>query len=173
VKDIVFQSNPSDWLEANLVKKIIVASESITYENEPWGRQNMQTYFPRFYEAFKGCTIYNAGIVAGHANYMRDFVLHQYITAKPAVEQASLNILIHTHPFRDVIQTEDMWTGWACNMGTTMDPSKMEQFKPHLLEPEPIFEEGLVKTFSKIPFVVVHQYDRNPIIKGFMEAKFA
>ena len=46
VKDVIFQSNPSDWLEKNMKdKKINVASESIRYEDEEWGRNNLYQAF--------------------------------------------------------------------------------------------------------------------------------
>jgi hypothetical protein len=63
----------------------------------------------------------------------------------------------------------DQSDAWACQAGTTADPSKIESFRPHLLEAEPIFENGLVLTgqdnynYKKgTPFVIVHQYDRVP-----------
>jgi hypothetical protein len=63
----------------------------------------------------------------------------------------------------------DQSDAWACQAGTTVDPSKIESFRPHLLDAEPIFENGLVVTgrdsynYKKgTPFVIVHQYDRVP-----------
>ena len=41
VKDVIFQQNPIDWLEANLTSEnLVFSSESILYKDEPWGDQN-------------------------------------------------------------------------------------------------------------------------------------
>jgi hypothetical protein len=55
-----------------------------------------------------------------------------------------------------------------------MDPSKIEKFRPNLLFSEPIWENGLVKIppLAGRIFPIVHQYDRVPEIKKFVEKKF-
>ena len=46
VKDVIFQSNPSTWLENNIKdKKINVACESIRYKDEDWGNNNLLKSF--------------------------------------------------------------------------------------------------------------------------------
>jgi hypothetical protein len=62
--------------------------------------------------------------------------------------------------------------GWACQLGTTADPSKLEQFKPFLLEPSPIMVDGEVATSSGNVFTIVHQYDRVPEWKKVIEEKY-
>ena len=43
VNDVIFQRNPSCWLEQNLGQKRLVAGcESLRSEDEPWGAQSMQ-----------------------------------------------------------------------------------------------------------------------------------
>jgi hypothetical protein len=61
---------------------------------------------------------------------------------------------------------------WACQLGTTADPSKIEQFAPLLVEPTPKFENGEVVTSTGNPFTIVHQYDRVPEWKQIIEAKY-
>ena len=42
VKDVIFQQNPVDWLEANLTSEnLVFSSESILYKYEPLGDQNL------------------------------------------------------------------------------------------------------------------------------------
>ena len=97
----------------------------------------------------------------------------------PIVDQAVYNVLINTQPYKDVVYFADQKDGWACQAGTTVDPSKISGFRPHLTESEPIWEDNLVKTGEDTyickkgtPFVIVHQYDRVPEWKKFVMEKY-
>lgn len=178
VKDVYFQTNPVDWLDANLDWETLVAgSESIRYKDESWGDQNlMETYGPYVYELFKDNVIYNVGTIGGLAENVKDLMFNIYINAinRPIqiVDQAVFNVLIQTEPYKSTTFFADQKNGWACQAGTTVDPSKIERFRPFLTEAEPIFEDGVVKTSFGEPFCIVHQYDRVPDWKKFVEKKY-
>lgn len=178
VKDVYFQTNPVDWLDANLDWETLVAgSESIRYKDESWGDQNlMETYGPYVYELFKDNVIYNVGTIGGLAENVKDLMFNIYINAinRPIqiVDQAVFNVLIQTEPYKSTTFFADQKHGWACQAGTTVDPSKIERFRPFLTEDEPIFEDGIVKTNFGEPFCIVHQYDRVPEWKKFVEKKY-
>ena len=182
VKDVYFQTNPVDWLKKNAVntfrgKTLVVGSESIRYKDESWGDQNlMETYGPYVYELFKDNIIYNVGTLGGTAEHIKDLVFNIYTNAinRPIsiVDQAVFNVLIQTQPYKDSIVFADQKDGWACQAGTTVDPSKIERFRPFLTEDEPIFEDDIVKTSLGEPFCIVHQYDRVPEWKKFVERKY-
>ena len=56
VKDVIFQKNPSEWLEKKLGdnENLIFSSESMRYKDEPWGDQNLrETFGTQIYEDFK------------------------------------------------------------------------------------------------------------------------
>lgn len=182
VKDVVFQSDPTIWLDANLGdKKLVAGSESIQYKNEPWGNQNLlDCYGPFFYELFKDKEIYNVGTLGGTAEYMKDLCMHIFQNALnrpiPIVDQAVFNVLIQTQPFKDVVKFCEQWLGWALQAGTTVDPSKIEQFRPHLLEGEPVWNEHEAVAWtngSGKKFCILHQYDRVPEWKKAVEAKYS
>lgn len=182
VKDVVFQSDPSEWLRKNLGnKKLVAGSESIRYMDEPWGNQNLlECYGPYFYEKFKENEIYNVGTLGGTAEYMKDLCMHIFQNALnrpiPIVDQAVFNVLIQTQPFKDVVKFCEQWLGWALQAGTTVDPSKIEQFRPHLLEGEPVWSpiEAAAWTNGKgKKFCILHQYDRVPEWKKAVEAKYS
>ena len=178
VKDIYFQTNPIEWLQSNLdVCKLVAGSESIRYKDEPWGDENLkQTYGPSIYNLFKDNEIYNVGTIGGKSEYVKDLVFNIFSNAInrpiPIVDQAVYNVLIQTQPYKDVTLFAQQKQGWACQAGTVADPSKIESFRPHLTEAEPIFEDGLVKTSEGVPFCIVHQYDRVPEWKKFVVQKF-
>jgi hypothetical protein len=180
VKDVYFQTNPflifkNPYYQDNNLK-LVIASEGLTYKNEPWGNENLyQTYGQYVYEEFKNNEIFNVGTFGGHSEYVKDMVFNIFTNATnrpiPICDQAVFNVLINTVPYKDIVfYTHD----WACELGTVMDPSKIEKFRPNLLFSEPIWENGLVKIppLAGRIFPIVHQYDRVPEIKKFVEKKF-
>ena len=178
VKDVYFQTNPIVWLELNLKnKKLVAGSEGMRYKDEPWGNENlMQAYGPYVHEQFKNNEIYNVGTIGGVSEYVKDMMFNILFNAInrpiPICDQAVYNVLIQTQPFKDVTYFAKQLDGWACQAGTTVDPSKIAQFRPHLLEPEPKFEDGVVKTSLGRTFAIVHQYDRVPEWKEFIKQKY-
>lgn len=185
VKDVYFQSNPFVWLEENLQSyKLVAGSESMNYEDEPWGNENlMQAYGPYVHEQFKKNEIYNVGTIGGHAEYVKDLMFNIFFNSVnrpiPVVDQAVYNVLLNTQPYKSITYFANQYHGWACQAGTTADPSKMNHFRPHLLEAEPIFKDGLVLTGEdsfvckkETPFVIVHQYDRVPVWKKNVMEKY-
>ena len=180
VKDVYFQTDPflifkhPYYQDNNL--KLVIASEGLKYKDETWGNENLyQTYGQYVYEEFKNNEIFNVGTFGGHSEYVKDMVFNIFTNATnrpiPICDQAVFNVLINTVPYKDIVfYTHD----WACELGTVMDPSKIEKFRPNLLFSEPIWENGLVKIppLAGRIFPIVHQYDRVPEIKKFVEKKF-
>ena len=178
VKDVYFQTNPSDWLDARLDGfKLITGSEGIRYKDEPWGDENlMQCYGPYVHNLFKDNEIYNVGVLAGKSEYIKDLVFNIFTNAVnrpiPIVDQAVFNVLINTQPYKDCTYFAKQKYGWACHAGTTVDPSKIDDFRPNLTEEEPTFKDGIVYASNGEPFCIVHQYDRVPEWKEFVMNKF-
>jgi hypothetical protein len=178
VKDVYFQTNPVDWLSECLPPcKLVAGSESIRYKDESWGNQNLlETYGPYVHELFKDNIIYNVGTIGGVSEYVKDLMFNIFTNAInrpiPIVDQAVYNVLLQTEPYKSRTFFADQLDGWACQAGTTADPSKIKGFRPFLTEAEPFFEDGVVKTYWEKPFCIVHQYDRVPEWKKFVEQKY-
>lgn len=179
VKDVVFQQNPIKYIEENIGdKKLMFASESILYKDEPWGNQNLlETFGPYFHSIFKNNLIFNVGVLAGRGDDMRDLacmIFNMSINRPiPIVDQSTFNFMISMAPYLYTslyLKSED---SWACQLGTTADPSKIAEFKPLLEEPSPRFENGKVVTSVGKEFTIVHQYDRVPDWKKVIEEKYA
>lgn len=186
VKDVIFQTNPSRWLEENIGdKKINVASESLRYVDEDWGNHNLyQSFGPLLYERNKDNTIYNAGTIAGEFQHFVDLCDNIFLACGGAPQnvpggggpdQAALNVLLNLSAYRNITNFAPSESGYAAQLGTTADPNKITQFRPKLLEPEPIIDYGTgeVKTSTGKLFSIVHQYDRVPKLKEVIEKKFA
>ena len=178
VKDVIFQKNPIKYIEENIGdKKLMFASESLLYKDEPWGNQNLlETFGPYFHSIFKGNLIFNVGVLAGRGDDMRDLacmIFNMSINRPiPIVDQSTFNLMISMAPYLYTslyLKSED---AWACQLGTTADPSKIAEFKPLLEEPSPRFENGKVVTSLGKEFTIVHQYDRVPDWKEIIEKKY-
>jgi hypothetical protein len=179
VKDVVFQQNPSVWLENNFTDNddLVFSSESMKYKDEPWGNQNlMETFGPQIYEDFKNHTIFNVGVLAGRGYAMKDLMMNIFASCmhRPIkiCDQSTFNFLISQHPYLKTSKYTKSEDGWACQLGTTADPSKIEQFRPFLLEPSPKMVDNKVVTSTGIEYTIVHQYDRVPEWKKVIEAKY-
>jgi hypothetical protein len=180
VKDVIFQKNPSEWLEINLPEgheDLIFSSESIKYKDESWGDQNLrETFGTQIYEDFKDNTIYNVGVLAGRGYAMKDLMMNIFASClgRPIkiCDQSTFNFLISQHPYLKTSKYAQSEDGWACQLGTTADPSKLEQFKPFLLEPLPKLKGDRVVTSTGIEYTIVHQYDRVPEWRKVIEEKY-
>ena len=179
VKDVIFQKNPSEFLEQRLGynEDLIFSSESMKYKDEPWGNQNLlETFGPQIYEDFKNHTIFNVGVLAGRGHAMKDLCMNIFASCihRPIkiCDQSTFNFLISQHPYLKSSWYATSEEGWACQLGTTADPSKLEQFRPFLLEPSPKMEGDKVLTSEGIEYTIVHQYDRVPEWKKVIEEKY-
>ena len=178
VKDVVFQQDPIPRMEYELQNhNLMFASESMKYKDEPWGNENlMQTFGPYIYDKFKDNEIYNVGVLAGRGYAIRDLCLNIFTSAInrpiPICDQSTFNVMIAQHPYLHTSKYMKSEDGWACQLGTTADPTKIQQFRPFLLEAEPTIHEHRVTTSRFKEFVIVHQYDRVPEWRKMIEAKY-
>ena len=179
VKDVVFHKNPIEYIEQNLHedKDLIFASESMRYMDEPWGNQNLfETYGNYIYDHYKKNEIFNVGVLAGRGYAMKDLFINIFAAAIgrpiPICDQSTFNFMINHSWFQKIgvyARSED---AWAAQLGTTVDPSKIDNFGPLLLEPSPKLENGKIVTSEGRPFTIVHQYDRVPTWRHVIEAKY-
>jgi hypothetical protein len=176
VRDVVFQSNPSEWLDRRAagagrdagLPALIVGSEGLKYKDEPWGDKNLfQTFGPYVYETYKDHTIYNVGTIAGTHEAVKDLAMMIFQMSInrpiPIVDQAVFNFLLQQSPYRTTTLFADPdASAFACQAGTLMDPAKMAAFRPKLLCPEPLFdaEENCVLTSRGEKYCIFHQWDR-------------
>ncbi len=185
VKDVIFQRNPSEWLEEHLTDplRINVASESMRYQDEPWGRNNLQQSFgPLVYSQYQHHYIYNAGTLSGRFYEMLDLFLTVYMSSLGApihvpggggADQAALNVLLQTQAYQNITRFTNSDEGWAAQLGTTKDPQKFDSYRPFILESDiPMMKDGLVCTAAGDPYYLVHQYDRVPDWKAIIDDKY-
>jgi hypothetical protein len=182
VKDVVFQYNPIKWLEENIGnKEINVACESIRYEDEEWGNNNLLKSFGELiHENNKNNLIFNAGTVSGKFDTMLDFFLNvymlcqgtnHYIEGGGGPDQAALNVLLNMKSYKDITNFAMSEDGYAAQLGTT-GPQIADKYGSKLVEKSPILIDDKICTSKGIPFAMVHQYDRVPEWKKIIEEKY-
>lgn len=178
VKDVIFQKNPIEYIETHIKdKNLIFSSESMFYKDEPWGNQNLLDTFGEFiHKEFKENEIFNVGVLAGTGEAMQALAINIFVACanRPVkiCDQSTFNFMISQKPYSDTSFYMGSESGWACQLGTTKDPSKINDFKPFLLEPSPIMVEDTIATSLGLPYYVVHQYDRVPEWRKVIEAKY-
>jgi hypothetical protein len=186
VADVIFQTNPSKWLDdfSNITGEcnIIGSSEGLRYRDEPWGKENMRLSFgPMIQEGMLERGIFNAGVIAGNHDYIRDLALNVFLSCQGSPlyvpggggpDQAAYNVIINMEPWWECLTIADHYDGWACQCGTTVDPNKIDSFRPHLLEGEPVWDGEYALTPYGKKYAIVHQYNRVPEWKEVIEKRY-
>jgi hypothetical protein len=177
VKDVVFQTNPSQWLEQNIANRQVVAScESLCFKDEPWGADNMQGSYPMAWNRIKDQPIWNCGVQAGTQDALRDLWLNIWLMCRagdrPNPDQAAYNLLMNTQAWSNITLKSYSESGWACQAGTTVDPVKINKFRPNLLEPEPKWTGSMSTTSTGNTHAILHQWDRIPNWKLAIEQRY-
>lgn len=132
VRDVVFQTNPTEWLDVNFSQgfNLLVGSENMTYGNEPWGRNNITKAFGEyFFERKKDDPIFCAGVIAGELESIKDFCLNLWLICRglnPYVEggggpdQAAMNIMLDLEAYHFSTFFTNATHGWVLHSGTSM-----------------------------------------------------
>lgn len=196
VRDVVFQSNPTEWLDTYFLpnNKILVGSENMTYASEPWGRNNLKQVFgDYFYEQNKAKEIFCAGVIAGTRMALKDLALNIWLICRglnPHVpggggpDQAALNVALGLEPYKYDTLFTNPTKGWVVHAGTSLPAIKAgsggigEEYlkNPNMSLP---FVKDINYTFvngevyandSKV--TVVHQWDRVPEWRVTFEEKY-
>tara|TARA_Y100000768_G_scaffold213858_1_gene161146 strand:+ start:267 stop:1061 length:795 start_codon:yes stop_codon:yes gene_type:complete len=177
VKDVIFQKDPTDWIELNMDEPLLAFSECITMKDDPWACVNSGTSFPLEWEWLQNKVSYCAGTIVGDSDYLKDLFINIYrwsmTSANPdqLSDQAAYNVLINLNPIGDSVQKVNQEEGFVTQLGTVL--VKKDEFKDVLLEPTPIVDENyIVKNQEGEPFCLVHQYDRIPHFKEFIYKKY-
>ena len=174
VKDIVFQKDPTNWLNMWMRKDILAFSESLKFGDEEWARLNAGTSFPMEWEWLQNEEIYCAGTIVGKKEAIRDLFIDIYrwslTTSNPQqlADQAAYNILIHMHQWKDKVQFVKQQEGFAAQLHLKL---KKGDILPYTEELSTI-DGNEIKNSKGELYTLVHQYDRNEELKQLIENKY-
>ena len=173
VKDVVFQDDVLEYHREfdDIGCTWVAGVENVTYENEPWGKQNLQQSFPHCWNSMKNAEIVNAGTFSAQREVMADLcklIYHMSINNRVRnPDQAALNVLWNTGFTSG--NTCSLMSQYAVQIGTTADPTKvLPQIRPLNLSWD---HDGTVYT-EKDFYCIVHQYDRNPELKSLIDKRY-
>ena len=177
VKDVIFQKDPTTWIEQNKKKPILAFSEAITFKDDEWACVNSGTSFPMEWEWLQHLPSYCAGTIVGDSEYLRGLFISIYrwslTTSNPdqLSDQAAFNVLINLPQFKDIVQKVEQEEGFVTQLGTVW--VKKDHFGDKLLEPTPKLEiDGKLVNQNGDSFVIVHQYDRDHKLKELITNKY-
>jgi len=187
-RDVVFQSDPSSWLESNCAPaKILAAGEHWCIKNgllnDTWMRQAGDE---RAYAAIRECEVCCCGTIAGDAwaLHLLFMEMRRMMQAAPSmiVDQAALNYVLRLPQFRDIVRIPKMQEGFALTAGvfflgdTVYDYECKKNIPVTLIdEARPCFdkEASMIRApDTNVPFSLVHQYDRDPEWTRIMNERY-
>src|SRR5262245_3329518 len=81
MRDAVFQLDPAMWLAQNIgAKRLVVASEGLSYEDQDWNRQSMtQAFGTHILDYMRERLVWNCGTIGGELAEFRDLALNLYL----------------------------------------------------------------------------------------------
>lgn len=165
-RDVYFQSNPSDWFSPGWGYEILVPSEGVLYHDQSWNANNMITNYGIYAMDHMGGTIVrNVGTFACSGTIARDLLFTMYLMSKDTghADQPSFNILAFGL-LRDKCMTVSYQDSWAFQIGAIVETwSNYCEIKNDIIYP----------IRNKVPFVIVHQYDRIPELKQMIDKRYA
>jgi hypothetical protein len=194
-RDVIFQTNPSEWLEQNLtMHELVASSEGMRYKNEPWGNSNLfQSFGGYFHNKLKDNYIYNVGVIAGTMMHVKSMMLtiFQMSLGRPIqiVDQAVYNFILNIPTIRKDVYFSECSNDWAVNLGTALDAVKagsgdlgkyacedqvaMKEYVMNFEDVQPkVQDDGFVVNPDGKKYSVVHQWDRVPSLKSKVESMY-
>jgi len=180
-RDVIFQSNPSTWLENNLAPSQIVVeglghtTKSCSTYNDNWVRAMCSDLeWNRIREFETVCT----GVFAGNARCMQSLFDALYSGCHSSnhpntADQGLLNCLVRTAPYDTIVRVPRPREGFS-----TIDFTRRGdwyQIHPTFGEGTPVMDENgnLCNPETKIPISIVHLYDRMPEWTDIIKRKYS
>lgn len=184
VKDVIFQADPTTFLENST--SIVVGAEWLKYCDEPWNKQNMTLAFgPMMYQQVYNRPIICAGVIAGRRQAIADLCLNIFLLCRGTnafveggggPDQAALNILLSMQTYdleTDALTPTD---GFVYHLGTSrqavldgsggigqaykQNPKVLDDYDANALYPQYKIENDQIAISGMQPAFIVHQWDR-------------
>jgi hypothetical protein len=177
VRDVCFQRDPLDFLLTLHPPRLVLSPEGLRYEHADWNAANLQAAFgPETLETLRAAAPNNVGVLAGSHYAIEGLALVIEHLARAAAtevaDQAALNLITESLAASLWAHRAQPEEPWACQAGVMADPTRIARNRFHLLGPEPVWRDGLVRTINDEPYAIVHQYDRVPDWHEAIMARF-
>src|ERR1035437_938886 len=163
--DVVFQSDPSKWLEVHAGGKIVGVTESLRFKDEPLNDEQVKHALDdNTYRQLREHEVCNCGTVAGNAKSMLDLFsgVRELLKKTPegTIDQAVYNSVFRS---RTDAMVPSLAEGFAAVVSWFLMQRSSDLWRsPELFtNPTPRLDDsGLVYPSGKdVPFSIVHLYD--------------
>jgi hypothetical protein len=154
-------------LNINLKTEIIVASECIKNEDEPWAHKNIHEGFgPIFWDSIKQNIVANVGVIAGKHQSVKDLLQLVWMVSQSGdtrhfTDQSALNLIVNNVLLKDKIEIN---SDFALQVDTLRKDARFEK-RTYSIQNEIVMN-------GNTQYVLVHQYDRNEELKKLIENKY-
>lgn len=186
MRDVVYQRDPSPWLEQNLSPyKLLASSEGVLIKNEQYNDQWVKQAFPEDHAWIRENEVCNSGAIAGEADAMQavfekiyEISLRSTSETGGFLDQGLWNYVLRVSPFKEVTRisktNESFFT--SCNWFLVHDYGRTaESTYGHMwIDEPPVMLEGLIYPKGRSePYCIVHQYDRDAAWKVAVEKRYS
>ncbi len=196
-RDVVFQSDPMQWLEKNIgIAGIVAASEHIYHWAQKGNTDWVNKGFKEVDSFMMSQVVYCSGVISGRAEYIRDLALAIYLTGRHlsgtiwGADQPAYNSLMHQKAYADATLVPTMSAGYCLNLVVVA----FEAYRQQLLDAPPSLTRGssLGPDDTRVTvsgdtaagmwdydlsdvrdFVILHQYDRMPGLEKQIRALYS
>lgn len=154
-RDLVFQHNPSEWMEKNIGdKKLVAASEFLLHQFSPPNMGWVRGMMVELSHWIESKDIYCSGFVSGRAEYISDVALAIYFYARAFTkkiwgsDQPIYNTLMHQKAYAEITKVPSLSDHYCVNLvNVAFDDLRINM-------------HDTLQSKELSDFVVLHQYDR-------------
>ena len=187
VRDVIFQTNPSDWLSnfdrsadpdsgKNSGKTIVAPSEYVTYGEESWNADLANSnYGPYIFKnILRDSLVYNVGSFAAQYDDFLDLALFTYLLTyrRNKLSDQPAQALLFSTLLKDKVYTAGTQDAWALQCGIIME--QVQKYANQIRGGLPAIRDvGMVINENGTPYCIVHQWERTLGMKQVIERKFA
>jgi hypothetical protein len=178
-RDLIFQGNPSKWMEQNIGEyKLVAASEFCAHVDSPPNMMWIDGMLPELREWMAPKMIYCSGFVSGRAEYISDLAAGIYLYAREFTtnywgpDQPIYATIMHQKAYADITlvpKAEDYFCINCVNIAHDNLIQVMSEYPPvrpfydfnprHTMNQNILWNNGIPNLSE---FCVLHQYDRIP-----------
>lgn len=181
-RDLVFQHNPSTWMEKHIgAYNLVAASEFCRHRDSSPCMGWVNDVFSEVKSWMEQTTIYCSGFVAGRADYVRDLSLGIYLGGRyltPDVwgaDQPVMNTILHQKAYADATLVPKMSDRYCINCVNLAARDLRKNLQDSLsIRPFITKDAQLTRNLNLLwndgipdlsDFTILHQYDRIPELK--------
>jgi hypothetical protein len=171
VFDIIFNKNPTTWIEQNFNGDILATSESLKFKDDDWSTY-IGTFFPEKWDWLKEKEIYNCGVIIGKRKPLIDLLYTMFYMGikidknNYPFDQITFNIEIHNPKYNTQFLKQQ--EGFVCHL--TLKNKYKEPY--YFTEDLPKIIDFKVYNKNDEEFFIYHQYNKFNDLKNNITSRY-